>query len=694
MTTAKTFDLLFELGCEELPSGPLTDMATTLFSGIADGLTKRGLGYDSARWFATPRRLAVLVTGLSAEAPDSEVTLLGPPVTAARDKAGQWTSAAQGFARKQGVTPEELVSIDSDKGLRLGITRVEPGARAAETAPGVIAEAVAGIPVAKRMRWGRERDEFLRPVQWLVAMLDDQVLPLTLFGLKAGNVTRGHRFHHPEPIPLTIPRRYEAQLSEAYVLADYAQRRVTIREQVEKVASEANGIAVIDDELLNEVTGLVEWPVALAGTFDSQFLKVPSQALISSMREHQKYFHLVGQDGHLLPQFITVANIESKNPSLVIAGNEKVIRPRLSDAAFFFETDKKSTLESRVSRLGSVVFQQKLGTVADKQQRIASLAAQLAAPIGADPDITLRAANLAKCDLVTELVLEFPDLQGIAGAHYARNDGEPDGVVTAIEQHYWPRYAGDSLPTTPEAAAVALADRLDTMAGIFGIGLTPTGSKDPFALRRAAVAIIRILIEQDHDLDLRHLAELATAGYPQGILQDGTVEAVTEYALERLRAWYQDQGIGVDVLRAVTATGLTAPAEIDRRVQGLKSFAATEAAVALAAANKRVANILAKSDDAVAGAPDSGLFSEAAETTLAEALQKAEQAMGPLLEQQNFAGALDILAELRAPIDNFFDQVMVNADDPETRLNRYRLLAMLRAQFIRIADIAHLAPGN
>ncbi len=690
----EALDLLFELGCEELPAGPLTTMAEALHQGICQGLTDRGLSFASAAWFATPRRLAVLVSGLVPRAPDRETEILGPPVAAATDKDGNWTPAAQGFARKQGVTVDELQQIETDKGLRLGLTRTEPGAIAADALPELISDAVAGIPVAKRMRWGRERHEFLRPVQWLVALLGDQVLPVTLFGLKAGDTSPGHRFHHPDLVSLKAPSDYLAAMRAANVVVDYQERRELIRNQVEAVAREVNGVPVIGDDLLDEVTGLVEWPVALAGSFAEEFLNVPQEALISSMREHQKYFHLVDHEGNLLPKFITIANIESVNPATVISGNERVIRPRLSDAAFFFETDKQTPLAARTERLAGVVFQHKLGSLADKQQRMVGLTEQLSESLGADPVAATRAAALAKCDLVSDMVLEFPELQGIAGAHYAKNDGEPAQVVTAIEQHYWPKQAGDALPSTPEAAAVALADRLDTLAGIFGIGQTPTGSKDPFGLRRAALAVLRILIERGHDLDLRQLAEQAVASYPSGSLDKNTAAAVTDYSLERLRALYEDQSIGVDVLRAVTATGLTAPSEIDKRVQALQVFAKTEAAEALAAANKRVANILAKSENPVSGEPDPALFTEAAEAQLFDALTGAKQQMAPKLETGDYAAALAVLSELRQPIDSFFDQVMVNAEDPAQKLNRYRLLAALRALFISIADIAQLSYGN
>ena len=685
-----TAELLFELGTEELPAGPLASMAEALRQGILDGLASHGLNHGEATWYATPRRLAVRVQALTRVAPDVEVEMLGPPASAAKDADGNWTSAAEGFARKQGMSADDLNIIETDKGPRLGLKRTQPGAKAIEVAGEIIASAVAGIPVAKRMRWGRSRNEFLRPVQWLVALLDDAILPLNLFDLEAGRTTRGHRFHHPMDIELAHAKDYLQQMEAARVMVDFESRRSAIRAQVSAIAEADGAIAVISEDLLDEVTGLVEWPVALKGSFDPDFLRIPAQALISSMKEHQKYFHAVNSAGDLLPMFITVANIESSNPDLVARGNEKVIRPRLSDAAFFFETDKQSSLESRHARLAGVVFQQQLGTLADKTARIRRLAGMLSAELHADAAVTERAANLAKCDLVSELVLEFPELQGIAGAHYAANDGEPDGVVTAIEQHYWPKFAGDQLPETPEASAVALADRLDTLTGIFGIGQIPTGSKDPFGLRRAALAVIRILIQGGSSLDIASVAKQAYAGYSSGLLADNTPELVTEYIVDRLRSWYEDQGVSVDILRSVTATGITEPSEIDRRVHAVKGFAQTEAAIALAAANKRVANILAKSEETISGEPAAELMVAAEETALYRELLAVEDALKPLLAAKDYAAALAALATLRAPVDAFFDKVMVNAEDPKLRRNRYQLLASLREKFVRIADIAQL----
>lgn len=690
MSGAVKTSLLFELGTEELPAGPLQDMAIALKDGIGEGLKQKSLGFGRIDAFATPRRLAVLVTDLDALAPDATEQLLGPPSQGAKNDSGQWAPAAIGFAKKQGIDPEALEIIETDKGPRLGINRVVAGARAADVVAEVITQAVAGIPVAKRMHWGRGRSEFLRPVQWLVALLDDSIVELSLFELTSDRITRGHRFHAPDPVSIAKAQDYPQIMRDCWVIANFNERRELIQQQVNDLAAQVNATAVISADLLDEVTGLVEWPVALRGSFDEAFLDVPAEALISSMREHQKYFHLLDSNQQLLPMFITVSNIESRNPATVIRGNQKVIRPRLSDAAFFFETDKQTPLAQRADRLDGVVFQHKLGTLGDKTQRVVKLAGWLASDLGASQALAERAALLAKCDLVSEMVLEFPELQGIAGGHYARNDGEPEVVVSAIEQHYWPRFAGDNLPETGEASAVALADRLDTMVGIFGIGQIPTGSKDPFALRRAAVGIIRILIERDVRQGLGALCDQAANGFEAGVLAADVSTTVADYIIERLRAWYEDQGISVGVLRAVIATGIDVPAEIDQRVKALANFAPTESAVALAAANKRVANILAKSEAPLAGSVDETLLTEAAEQALYTALQKTSAELTPLQHNADFSGALQVLATLRESVDTFFEQVMVNADDDALRRNRYLLLKELRQQFVSVADIAQL----
>jgi len=683
-------DLLFELGTEELPAGEISAMATALCQGVTDGLTEANLPFTGTHHFSTPRRLTVWVENVAIKGPDSEQQVVGPPVSTAKDDSGTWTKAAEGFARKQGITADDLTVVEEQGVERVAAHVSQRGARATEVIPDIIANAVAGIPVSKRMRWGRSRDEFLRPVQWLVLLLGDAVLPLQLFGLESGRESRGHRFHHNTPVVISSPAAYRDTLREARVLVDMDERRALIAEQVLALANEGEAVALSED-LLDEVTGLVEWPTALRGSFDQEFLTVPAQALISAMKTHQKYFHLNdASSGSLLPAFITVANIESKQPEQVVSGNERVIRPRLSDAAFFFANDKQTSLISRQERLGSVVFQHHLGSLLDKTHRVVAIAKQVANGIGADEATTLRAAELSKCDLVSEMVLEFPDLQGVAGAEYARHDEEAGAVAEAIEYHYYPRFAGDDLPPSPEATAVALADRLDTLIGIFGIGEPPTGSKDPFALRRASLAVIRMLIDLKKPLSLTELLQGAFEQHTAELAPD-TADAVSHYITERLGNWYDDDGIHISVVRAALAAGATDLFDIDLRVRALSAFAKTETAEHLAAANKRVANILAKAGELDGTPADSNLFVHEAEHALHEAVSRVGSTLRPLLADRNYQSALDELAQLRGPVDAFFDGVMVNAEDPEERLNRLRLLGGLRALFTQVADLALLS---
>ena len=687
MTTA---DLLFELGTEELPAGEISAMATALCQGVTDGLTEANLPFTGAHHFSTPRRLTVWVENVAIKGPVSEQQVVGPPVSAAKDDSGAWTKAAEGFARKQGISADDLIVVEAQGVERVAAHVSQKGAQATEVIPDIIANAVPGIPVSKRMRWGHSRDEFLRPVQWLVLLLGDAVLPLQLFGLESGRESRGHRFHHNTPVAISSPAAYRDSLREARVLVDMDERRALIAEQVLALANKNEAVALSED-LLDEVTGLVEWPAALRGSFDKKFLAVPAQALISAMKTHQKYFHLNdASSGSLLPAFITVANIESKQPEQVVSGNERVIRPRLSDAAFFFANDKQSSLISRQERLGSVVFQHHLGSLLDKTRRVVAIAKQVANAIGADETTTLRAAELSKCDLVSEMVLEFPDLQGIAGAEYARHDEELGAVAEAIEYHYYPRFAGDGLPPSPEATAVALADRLDTLIGIFGIGEPPTGSKDPFALRRASLAVIRMLIDLKKPLSLTELLQGAFEQHTAE-LAPGTADAVSHYITERLGNWYDDDGIHISLVRAALAAGATDLFDIDLRVRALNAFAKTETAEHLAAANKRVANILSKADELDGTPADSNLFVHEAEHALHEAVGRVASTLRPLLADRNYQNALDELAQLRGPVDAFFDGVMVNAEDPAERLNRLRLLGGLRALFTQVADLALLS---
>jgi glycyl-tRNA synthetase beta chain len=687
-----TETLLVELGTEELPPKALKSLGLAFRDGITAGLAQRELEFGDARWYATPRRLAVLVDAVQLQAAEKTVEALGPPVDRARDEEGNWTPAAAGFARKQGVEPESLETIDTPKGPRLGLRSTVAGARAADCLHEIIRGSLQSLPIPKRMRWGASREEFVRPVHWVVAMLGASTVAGDILGLPAGNTTRGHRFHSSGSIELSSPAEYESALAEAKVVASFEQRQQMIRDQVEVEASALQASAVIDQGLLDEVTALVEWPVALTGSFEERFLEVPQEALVSSMKEHQKYFHVVDDNGRLKPNFITIANIESKDPIQVIAGNERVIRPRLADAAFFFETDKKTPLAERVAKLGDIVFQQKLGTLADKTRRVEALAQQLAPMVGADPAIAHRAATLCKADLVTDMVLEFSDMQGIAGSYYAANDGEDPEVAAALAQQYWPKFAGDRLPESATGCALGLADRLDTLVGIFGIGQPPTGSKDPFALRRASLAVLRILVEKEIDLDLRVALDAAVTGYPAGIIADGTTGQVLDYMVERFRAWYEEESIPVEVFRAVSAHNLSRPLDIHRRVQAVHAFSVLPEAQALAAANKRVANILGKLDDSHKFSDvNADLLCEPQETSLAEALQALGSACADHLSRDEYSEALACLATLRDPVDTFFDGVMVNVEDDALRNNRLNLLRQLRQLFLGVADISLLA---
>ena len=687
-----TDTLLIELGTEELPPKALKNLGLAFRDGITQGLQQRELGFGQVQWFASPRRLAVLISEVELQAPDKDTEVLGPPVDRARDDAGQWTAAAIGFAKKQGVEPEQLQSIDTPKGARLGLRSTVAGVSANDSLNPIIQESVNNLPIPKRMRWGASRVEFVRPVHWVVAMLGQNCDHGEILGLATGNTTRGHRFHSSGSITLQRPEDYESALADAKVVASFEQRQLMIRDQVETEASALRATAVIDEDLLDEVTGLVEWPVALTGSFEERFLEVPAEALISSMKEHQKYFHLVDENGQLKPNFITLSNIESKDPVQVIAGNERVIRPRLADAAFFFETDKKTSLADRVDKLKSIVFQQKLGTLYEKTQRVVGLAGALADQIGAPVALAERAALLSKTDLTTEMVLEFSDMQGIAGSYYALHDGEEADVASALAQQYWPKFAGDRLPESATGCALGLADRLDTLVGIFGIGQPPSGSRDPFALRRASLAVLRILVEKNLDLDLRECLNLAVQQYPQGVIAQETPEQVLYYMIERFRAWYEEEKIPVQVFKAVSARNLSRPLDIQHRVHAVHAFTQLPEATALAAANKRVSNILGKLEaDHQFGEVSTSLLVEPQEKALAEQLKALTETCRRHLDDNEYTEALACLAILREPVDAFFDGVMVNAEDAELRDNRLNLLRDLRDLFLQVADISLLA---
>ncbi|WP_168016697.1 glycine--tRNA ligase subunit beta [Halomonas salinarum] len=684
-----TDTFLIELGVEELPPSAIDSLSDALAKSLRQGLTEAEVPFAAVEAYGSPRRLAVRIEALADKQPDREVERRGPALAAAF-KDGVATKAAEGFARSCGVSVEDLIHLETPKGTWLGFREQQQGEVVTALLPNIVAKAIDGLPVPKNMRWGSSRVEFSRPVHWLVMLYGSEVVEATVLGLNAGRTTYGHRFHAPQAIDLGHPDDYLGALEEAYVLADRERRRERIREQVLAEAECQDAEAVIDEDLLVEVSGLVEWPVALTGSFDERFLEVPPECLISSMKANQKYFHLLDENGHLKPLFITIANIESRDPQQVIAGNEKVIRPRLADAAFFYDVDRKTPLAARREGLGSVVFQQQLGTLTDKATRSVPVARFIAEHIGGDTDHAQRATELAKCDLVTEMVLEFPELQGIMGCYYARQDGEAEEVAQALYEQYLPRFASDVIPQTRTGQALALADRLDTLTGIFGIGARPTGAKDPFALRRAAIGVLNILIKGELDLDLRELLVRAAAQHSGLPKSEGLVDDVFAYMIDRFRAWTQDEGIDVEVYLAVRSRPVSKPLDFARRVQAVHAFSQREEAAALAAANKRVANILAKQGHDGSTHIDTHLLTEAAEHALAEALEARRVAVLPLFAEARYAEALDALASLREPVDRFFDDVMVMADDDGVRRNRLALLANLQALFLGVADIAEL----
>ena len=681
--------LLLELGAEELPPTALDALSDAFAAGIEKGLQEAEIPFQAVTAYATPRRLAVQVTGLADKQPDREVERRGPALAAAF-KDGAPTKAAEGFARSCGVSVDDLIHLETDKGTWLGYREQQQGDSVQALLPEMVRKTLQSLPVPKNMRWGASRVEFSRPVHWLVALYGNEVIAAEALGLQASRTTYGHRFHAPDAIQLEHADDYLAALENAYVLADRQRRRERIREQVLAEAEVQEANAVIDEDLLVEVSGLVEWPIALTGSFDERFLEVPAECLISSMKANQKYFHLLDDQGKLKPLFITISNIESQDPDQVISGNEKVIRPRLADAAFFYDTDRKHTLASRIPQLESVVFQQQLGTLADKARRSTAIATFIAERIQGDVAHAQRAVALAKCDLVTEMVLEFPELQGIMGRYYAEQDGEPAEVAQALEEQYLPRFASDAIPQSLTGQALALADRLDTLVGIFGIGQRPTGAKDPFALRRASIGVLNILVKGELNLDLRELLQVAADQHQNLPKADGLVEDVLTYMLDRFRAWGQEEGISAEMYLAVRARPVTKPLDFARRLRAVKAFAQREEAAALAAANKRVSNILSKQEHDGSTQVEASLLQEAAEKALFEAVTASQQQVAPLFAAGDYQQALDALATLREPVDAFFDQVMVMADDDAIRRNRLALLASLQALFLEVADISQL----
>ena len=691
-------DFLVELGTEELPPTTLKKLSTAFMQGMVDGLKRARLAAgDDIRAFASPRRRAVLVPDLELQQADESIEKLGPAIAAAYDKEGKPSKAALGFARSNGVDFSALETVSTEKGERLCYRDMKKGLPTAELLGDIINQALAGLPIAKRMRWGSSRAEFVRPAQWLLMLLGENVVDAEVLGLRAGNTTRGHRFHSVDAIVINNPASYEQTLREqGSVIAGFEERRAIIEDQVNKVAEELGGKAVFENGLLDEVTALVELPTAIAGRFDEKFLAVPREALISSMSEHQKYFHVLDMNGELLPFFITVSNVRSEDYSTIISGNEKVIRPRLADAAFFFETDKKLSLDALRQRLENVVFQKDLGTVFDKTERIAQLAGTIAKAIDADVESARRAGELCKADLASDMVLEFDKMQGIAGSYYAQHAGLNSKISEAIGSHYLPKYAGDAVPTVLEACAVAIADRLDTITGIFGIGQEPTGSKDPFALRRAAISVIQIVLQNKLVLNIEELVAQAISQHIVITEVDKTASSVCNYIFDRFTALYQEQGVQTEVILAVRAVAKLDALDFDARLTAVNAFIQQKECEALAAANKRVSNILSKSDiDLDNLSFDETLLQEDAEKALALAMQAKKAETDNSFLSGNYQAGLLALTTLKPAIDDFFDNVMVNAESEQLKRNRLALLLALRNMFMQAADIALLAtPGK
>ena len=685
-----TQNFLVEIGTEELPPKALKTLATSFADNVEAQLNQAGLTFDKIEWFAAPRRLAVKVLNLATQQPSKEIEKRGPAVSAAFDAEGKPTKAAEGWARGCGITVEQAERIATDKGEWLVHRAKIEGQPTKNLLNSIVANALAKLPIPKPMRWADKTVQFIRPVHTVIMLLGDELIEGEILGVASARTIRGHRFLGEKEFEIQHADQYPQLLREkGSVVADFNERKAEILAKSQAKATALGGVADIEESLLEEVTSLVEYPNVLAAKFEERFLAVPAEALVYTMKGDQKYFPIYDKDGKLLPHFIFVSNINPEDPTAIIEGNEKVVRPRLTDAEFFFKTDLKQKLVDRLPRLETVLFQQQLGTLKDKTDRIEQLAGEIAKQIGADEAKAKRAGLLSKCDLMTNMVFEFTDTQGVMGMHYARHDGEDEEVAVALNEQYMPRFAGDKLPKSLVASAVALADKFDTLTGIFGIGQAPKGSADPFALRRAALGALRIIVEKNLPLDLEDLVKKSAALFGDKLTNSNVVADVVDFMLGRFRAWYQDEGIAVDVIQAVLARRPTRPADFDARVRAVSHFRTLDSAEALAAANKRVSNILAKADAAI-GEINLTTCVEPAEKALAEAVLALRTEVQPLISQGDYTAVLDKLANLRAPVDSFFDNVMVNAEDPALRQNRLAILNTLQGLFLQVADISLL----
>ena len=683
-------NFLVEIGTEELPPKALKTLATSFADNVEAELNQAGLSFDKIEWFAAPRRLAVKVLNLATQQPSKEIEKRGPAVSAAFDAEGKPTKAAEGWARGCGITVEQAERIATDKGEWLVHRAKIEGQPTKNLLNDIVANALTKLPIPKPMRWADKTVQFIRPVHTVTMLLGDELIEGEILGVASARTIRGHRFLGEKEFEIQHADQYPQLLREkGSVVADFNERKAEILAKSQAKATALGGVADIEESLLEEVTSLVEYPNVLAAKFEERFLAVPAEALVYTMKGDQKYFPIYDKDGKLLPHFIFVSNINPEDPTAIIEGNEKVVRPRLTDAEFFFKTDLKQKLVDRLPRLETVLFQQQLGTLKDKTDRIEQLAGEIAKQIGADEVKAKRAGLLSKCDLMTNMVFEFTDTQGVMGMHYARHDGEDEEVAVALNEQYMPRFAGDELPKSLVASAVALADKFDTLTGIFGIGQAPKGSADPFALRRAALGALRIIVEKNLPLDLEDLVKKSAALFGDKLTNQNVVADVVDFMLGRFRAWYQDEGIAVDVIQAVLARRPTRPADFDARVRAVSHFRTLDSAEALAAANKRVANILAKAEGNI-GAIDVELCVEPAEQVLAQSVLSLAKEVQPLIAQGEYTAVLDKLAGLRQPVDNFFDNVMVNAEDAKLRQNRLAILNTLQGLFLQVADISLL----